>query len=293
MTTMDRLMLWGAAAVMATVGGISVWRTSQTPKVEPWVVAIRAELNRDPRIPRMPAPPPVPVWSNPFLMYIGEPRAISDRVGEVPPRVIGEGVKHPAMDVLVLPNAVVGAAKSNLDGAAVSWTVAEPPKEKLEVWQTQKTAKPSGFLVRRQCGDGPVQDLARTGPEARSFADLSTLPKRTYRYWVLVFGEETVRTSYPAVQEPVTKGLGTPAETRTPTATRMKLVGGDKTTAILRVETYDRSQKKWIPKTAQTAPGRDIGSSGWSLKGLRFDNFTLVADVTDDEGVDRVLTTKD
>ena len=52
------------------------------------------------------------------------------------------------------------------------------------------------------------------------------------------------------------------------------------------------AQKKWMAKTIVVAPGRNIGMSGWILKGLHFDNFTLVADLTDDEGVDRVQTTK-
>jgi hypothetical protein len=74
---------------------------------------------------------------------------------------------------------------------------------------------------------------------------------------------------------------------------RLKLVGGDKTHAVLRAETYDRAQKAWVGKTALTAPGEMVAGTGWSLKGLRFDEFTLVADVTDDDGVARVLTTRD
>ncbi|HLY74834.1 MAG TPA: hypothetical protein VKU80_12010, partial [Planctomycetota bacterium] len=68
---------------------------------------------------------------------------------------------------------------------------------------------------------------------------------------------------------------------------------GDKTHAVLRVETYDRGRKGWVARTALNAPGDLIAGTGWSLKGLRFEEFTLVADLTDDEGVARVLSTKD
>jgi hypothetical protein len=134
--------------------------------------------------------------------------------------------------------------------------------------------------------------IGRVGPKERSFTDLSTEPRLTYRYWVELTGDESVYDSYPPVAKPATKGLHLSAEARTPAATRVKLVGGDKDNGILKVETYDRAQKKWVGKLVQTAPGRAVGTSGWTLNGLRFDNFTLVADVTDDEGVDRVLNTK-
>jgi hypothetical protein len=196
------------------------------------------------------------------------------------------------MDVLVLPFPVLGTAKAEFQGTTVTWTLQDAPKEALPSHITQKVGKPLGFIVLRRGPEGKEEVLAKVGPEAKSFTDVSTKPLATYRYRVLVTGEETNRSSYPAVQEAVTKGLPGSAEAKTPSNVRVKLLGGDRTIATLRVETYDRTQKKWIAKLVTAAPGREVGSSGWTLKGLRFDNFTLVAELTDDDGVDRVLDTK-
>lgn len=293
MTRMDRWMPAGAWVVMAIVGPLCFWKTTQTPRVEPWVAAAKLDFNRNPELPRQPRPGPVPRWNG--LAYFGpvaEARPMESRAGSIPLKLVGQGMAHPIVEVGILPLPVIGAAKADLDGATITWTLAEYPVE-LQAWMRRKAAKPSGFVVKRQCEGGASEPIAKLGPEARSFSDLSTEPKRTYRYWVLVTGEETKRSSYPPELEQVTRGLDVSAEARTPSAVRVKLIGGDRSTAFVRIEAYDRAQKKWIAKTVMAAPGKEIGSSGWTLKGLRFDNFTLVADVSDDGGVDRVLTTKD
>jgi hypothetical protein len=61
----------------------------------------------------------------------------------------------------------------------------------------------------------------------------------------------------------------------------------------MKVETYDRAKKAWVARApVLTAPGDKVAGTGWLLKGLRFDEFTLVADVMDDDGVVQVLTTR-
>jgi hypothetical protein len=141
--------------------------------------------------------------------------------------------------------------------------------------------------------DGKIAQIGEAGAKALSFTDLTCKPRATYRYWVVAKGMESDLENKPFPKKDVVKGIDTSVQTRTPSDTRAKLVGGDKANAFLRIETYDRALKKWVGKTSMAAPGQKVGSSGWVLKGLRFDNFTLVADVTDDEGVDRVLSTKD
>jgi hypothetical protein len=295
MINQDKLMLWGAVAIMVAVGSLSVHRVSEAPKIDPEIATLAAEhrkLMNDSR-PHHPGPGRVPPIHIAFLDVIPKPRLPHPGADRIPPADGGVGVPHRPMDVLVLPFAVPGEAKADLDGATIGWALQAAPQEKLHSWMTQKPAKPAGFVIERQCEDGPVDVVARLGPDAKSFTDLSTEPRMTYRYWVSVTGQETVRTAYPAELKPVTKGLAWSAEVRTPAATRAKLVGGDRSNALLRAETYDKKQKKWVGKTAMAVPGQQIGTLGWTLKSLRFDNFTLVADVTDDEGVDRVLTTKD
>jgi hypothetical protein len=290
---MDKLILWGACAVMAVVGSLSLWKISQIPKIDPAIVKLRGEFDRMMKGPVTNPPPPLPYVHIAFLDPVAEARPAPDAAATLRTRAEGTSVAHPIAQVFILPMPVIGSAKADLDGATITWTL-EDPKATLLLWQRWNRAKPAGFIVERQCGDGAKQRIATLGPDAKSFTDLSAEPKRTYRYWVLTSGDETLLSSYPPMRERVSRGLNVSAEATTPSATRVKLVGGDKDNAVLRTENYDRAQKKWVAgKTLLAAPGRGIGASGWTLKGLRFDNFTLVADVTDDGGVDRVLTTKD
>jgi hypothetical protein len=296
MSRNDKLILWGAVAVMIAVGGLFLWQVSQIPAIDPRIAALKVEHEKLMNGPRhMPGPDPIPAYHLGFLDVIPEPRLpqpqadlFRTRLVEVPMTIA-----HRTTEVMVLPFASLGVVRSDLDGTTLAWTVQDAPQEKLKDWQKQKPAKPAGFIIERRCGDSEPVLVMKLGPEARSYTDLSTEPRKTYRYRVSVTGKETIRTSYPAQLEPVTKALAWSAETRTPSDTRARLVGGDKSNAFLRMETYDRTAKKWTAgKVTMAAPGQKVGGSGWTLKGLRFDNFTLVADVTDDEGVDRVLTTR-
>jgi len=152
-----------------------------------------------------------------------------------------------------------------------------------------RRAKPSGVhrLEGVRAGAAPKK-IAELGPAARSFSDLSTKPRKTYLYWVTLKGLEdrSVRTTTATLVQVTNQaerpGIGgrPPVDTR-PQAGRRRQdpcraqVGKPMTGA----------KKAWIPRTVLTAPGEMVAGTGWSLKSLRFDDFTLVADVTDDDGV--------
>jgi hypothetical protein len=294
---MDKLMVWSAWGLMAAVGSLSVWKISQAPKIEPEIVRLGNELTalQNSRSFQCPGVPQAPVV-HPVLP--SDPKAgtapAHDWTAFIRTEAVGKGVPPPITDVFILPlPKVSGETKADLDGVTIRWDL-DPATVKLLPWMRQKDSTIEKFLIERQCEDGSVEVIAEVGPKVRSFTDLSTEARQTYRYWVSLVGKETDLSKRPLLQRSVTKSQTASAEARTPSATRLKLVGGEKTRAIFRVETYNRTQKKWIPKTVMAAPGQEnAGMGGWSLKGLRFDNFTLVADLTDDEGVDRVLTTKD
>jgi hypothetical protein len=290
---MDKLILWGACALMAAVGSLSIWKISQTPKIDPAIVRLQHEFEQiENGIIHYP-PPPVPTVHIAFLDVVAEARSATDYAGTLRTRGVGTSYDHPIGQYFILPVPVAGSTRSDLDGTTLTWTL-EDPQVKLQSWQHWNRAKVAGFFVERQCGEGLRQRIATLGPDAKSYMDLSAEPKSTYRYWVLSTGDETLLSSYPPEKQRVTRGLDLAAQTTTPSATRVRLIGGAKDYGILRLETYSRELKKWVAgKALTTAAGRGIGASGWTLKGLRFDNFTLVADVTDDGGVDRVLTTKD
>jgi hypothetical protein len=293
---MDKLMVWGAWGLMAAVASLSAWKISQSPKVEPEIVRLRTELSAiqnsgiHPGLeaPKAPVVPPI---------LPPDPKAgtapAHDWTAFIITKAEGIPVDPKPTPVFVLPLPKISQeAKADLDAVSIRWDL-EMAKVDLKPWMIRKDALPEKFLIERQCENGRIETVAELGPKARSFVDLATEPRLTYRYWVSLVGKESDLSSRPLTEKPATKRENTSAEARTPSATRLKLIGGEKTRAILRVETYDRTQKKWIAKTVIAAPGQDARLGGWALKGLRFDNFTLVADVTDDEGVDRVLTTKD
>ncbi len=83
-------------------------------------------------------------------------------------------------------------------------------------------------------------------------------------------------------------------EVGAPANRRLRLMGGvDAKIAFLRSETYNRERKQWVPADHRARPGERVGGTGWTLDALRFDGFTLTADVTDENGVPRTISTKE
>jgi hypothetical protein len=292
MTTVDKWILTGAWAAMAAAAGLSYYSVSHSPRIEPGIAAAIRNLEQ----PSADIPKPPAVLRRDMLASFGA-------VAEVHPAapkasvfrsrvVIPPPPPHEPVNVQVLPFPVMGDAKADLDGVRIAWTT-EARTVELEKWMIRKPAKPEGFIVFRQSGDAAPVRIAELGPEARSYEDLSVQPKQTYRYWVAVKGLESDRAEDPSRMVPVTNRADTPVSARTPSTSKLKLVGGDKTHAMLKAETYNKERKCWLSKTVLVAPGETVAATGWTLKGLRFDDFTLVADLTDDDGVARVLTTRE
>ena len=295
MSRNDQLMLWGAAAVMIAVGALSFWKVSQIPAIDPVISALNAEHQKLMTGPaRHAGPGSVPAIHLGFVDVVAEPKPVTDFAGHLRTRLVDVPKKLATVPVYILSLPVPKTATSTLDATTITWGLIEPEVE-LKYWMKRNEIKPTGYLIGRQCEDGKIEDLAEVDGKTFSYVDLTPKARLTYRYWVVAKGMESdLQTDmYPHPKKAVAKGLETSVKTRTPSNTRAKLVGGDKDNAFLRIETYDRTTKKWVAgKTSMAVPGQKVGGSGWSLKGLRFDNFTLVADVTDDEGVDRVLTTR-
>jgi len=298
MTRTDKMILTGAWAAMAVAGVYSYWKISESPKIDPTIERLCTELAKAQKAPapRSPVPPlatkpqpPICVYPQPgaALAYI-DPEADLFRT-----KYVGIPVDPKPKKVQVLPFPVMGDAKATLDGTTIAWSL-EDRKVDLKDWMIRIAAKPASFMVFRQSGEEAAQKLAELGPEARSFTDLSAEPLRTYRYWVTLTGQENLRTTYADVDKTmtVTNKTDQPRTATGPSATRVKLVGGDRTHAVVKVETYNRPGKYWAMKSLLVNPGDAVAGTGWALKSLRFDDFTLVADMTDDAGVARVLTTR-
>ncbi len=289
----DKGLLIGAWAVMAAAGAFSIYNVAGVPRVDPVIARLSLELEQAQNR-CVPKPPPAPV---PECRYpLVDPRAgfVTPKAENTwfHPKFVGTAVLPKDRDIHILPFPTMESAQATLDGATIVWkTVLKDVEHKP--WMHPKEAKPSGFIVWREAVLGQPEKIAELGPAARSYADFSTKPRKTYLYWVTLQGLETDRSNNDGTLVPGMNKTERPVSAKTPADSRLRLVGGDKTHAVLKSETYDRAKKAWIPRTVMTAPGEMVDGTGWSLKRLRFDNFTLVADVTDDDGVARVLSTRD
>jgi hypothetical protein len=295
---MDKLMVWGAWSLMAAVASLSAWKISQAPKIEPEIVRLEKELTdiqNSKGISCGPAAPKVPVIPPPLT---SDPKAgtapASDWTAFIMTKAVGIPVPIAPTNVFLLPLPKISPeAKADLDGVSIRWDL-EMAKVQLQPWMIRKDALPEKFIIERQCEDGSVEVIAELGPKARSFTDLSTEPRLTYRYWVSLVGKETDLSKRPLVEKPAIKGQNDSTEARTPSATRLKLIGGEKDAAILRVETYDRARRSGFRK--RSSPPQASRMPDWAAgASTDFDSITLRSwrTLTDDEGVDRVLTTKD
>jgi hypothetical protein len=290
--TRDQWLLTGAWAAMAAAGALSIYKGSQTPAIDPGISKLCGELKALEHGSACYAP------NNKRLAFLVPAGPVSD-VRPAPAEsslfrtvAVGHPVDPPVINAKVLPFPVMLSVKSDLDGTVLTWTTEEREVELLRK-MNRVAAVPSNFSVFRQHGLEDPEKVADLGPKVRSWNDLSAKPGWTYRYWVTLTGIETVRSDRSGASVEITNKTDRSLEATAPAAMRMNLIGGDKTHAFMRIETYDRAKKAWVAKTpVQAVPGEKVAGTGWLLKGLRFDGFTLVADVMDDDGAVQVLSTR-
>lgn len=290
--TRDQWLLTGAWAAMAAAGALSIYKGSRTPEIDPGISRLCGELkalehgsacyapNRKRLAFLVPAGPVSDVRPAPVEAALFRTEAV------------GHPVDPPVINVKVLPFPVMLSIKSDLDGTVLTWGT-EQREVKLLRRMIRVNVDPATISVMRQLSDETPEKVADLGPKVRSWTDLSAQPRKAYRYWVTLTGQETVRTDRSGALVEVTNKPDRSLEATAPAAMRLNLIGGDKTHAFMKIETYDRAKKAWVAKApVQAAPGEKVAGTGWQLKGLRFDGFTLVADVMDDDGAVQVLSTR-
>lgn len=290
--TCDQWVLTGAWMAMAATGAFSLYKGSESPKVDPAIAGLCKEVTalQDGASKHGPNDRVLP-FIDPFGP-VTEVHPAPDGSSSFSTRAEGHSVDPKSVQVKVLPFPAMQAARADLDGTVVTWVLEDRAVELLRN-MTRVPAKPAKLSVFRQKGEEAPEAVAELKPEARTWTDLSAEPRQTYRYWVTVTGLETVRSDRSGSLVEVTNKPDRPVSASSPSATRVKLVGGDATHALLQVEKYDRAKKAWVAGSPfLAAPGEKVAGTGWSIRGVRFEKFTLVADATDDDGVARVLTTR-
>ncbi len=297
MTRADRLVLWSCGLAIAASVAIGAVLVARRPGAEPRVAEVRDRIGRE----RQSAMPPpsrrlaaLDYWEETLA---GKAARDSTAMYLLPPVVEGPPPKPPdGVELEIDPVAVLGGATGSLNGATIAWTL-EDPEVALEPHESRKRAPVEGFVVERSRAGKPAETVAEPGPEARAYTDRTAEPLAEYRFRVRVAGGRTALTCPSSrcgrkIAIPRERGW---IEVRIPSARRVKLVGGDAKAGIFRVDAYDRSAGTgtWKGGDKVARPGEAIGSSGWRLEALRFEKSTLTAEVVDDEGVARTLSTGD
>jgi hypothetical protein len=291
----DRIMLVGAWGVVVLGLGFGISRISGAPRVEPSVHRLVGEIRHSLATGHEPAPPALPRLRHrdDWGLVTGGQESAKPWSAFVQPELRGTALPPNKVTFFVLPYARF-TAKGDLDSATITWTF-EVPKRDLLPHEIPKAGAVSRVLIERQVGADEPEIIAEIkDPRATSYLDPGLAGRTEYRYRVLVVGDETLRLAPGQYQvATVTAAPGEAALVKTPSHQRVRLLGGDAGVAIIRWESYNSASRCWAIKTESVLPGQRIGVTGWKLDGLRFYKFTLMAEMTDEMGEKRVLSTKD
>jgi hypothetical protein len=287
----ERWWLASAWALIAACGVSGVLRIQSRSGAVPEPAFFEAGANRPPK----PASDPTrKAWDRFHRSQdvIGPIRVpVTPYVGYLIPEIIlgpsrpeGPGIQF------ILPR-LIYSGKAGMDRVTLTWSL-EEPKLTTTKEVIQKRAGPRALVIHRQTELGEFEPVAVLDPTAKSFEDRGVEPNHSYRYWVLVRGEEGVdRGRVSTVRTVDQEGVGE-AEVRIPSWHRVALKGGDREHAILAVDSYNPQVDRWESRTVLAAPGQKIPGTGWTLEGMRFDRSTLWAEVRDDRQEKRDLSTK-
>jgi hypothetical protein len=281
LTGTSRWILAGAWTLIAAAGALGLRGIARIPAQDTEADAtLRAFQAKRAGAP-VETPPPLkapPTWN-----YVApEPAPLSAHAATLRPRMQAEARQKPPVDVPVMPFYATAVATASLDGAALSWTRVRGRVE-LERHERPKDVMPAAVTVERRTADG-WKVVARLKPDATSWTDVEAPFGAALAYRVRMAAPEAAK---------ATADVGADAETRTPSNTRARLVGGDAKVALLRVETYNRTSRTWSGKERPVRPGEAIWPGGWTLVGLKFRGFGLVAEAAVGDGRTVELTTQD
>jgi hypothetical protein len=214
----------------------------------------------------------------------------NDYVACLVPTIIVPPLPPPPPPKELLPPVALYSGTFEMDRATVSWKL-QPATLNPTAKFKQMRSDARAIVIHRRCDTGEVQRIAVLDPKATSFEDRDVEPNHSYCYWILVRAEKglTDRAGHAPVLEEEGEGA---AQGTVPAWHKVKLIGGDRDRAFFTVESYQAAAGKWETKRVMAVPGQPIGATGWTLEGLRFDRFTLVAEVRDDLRETRMISTK-
>lgn len=278
----DRWILWTAWTLIIGAGAAGLSRISKIEKIDPEVAAQKKRL-ADEELRKTPQVLP----EDKSLARLGEQWRRFDAEGkrfQLPyfePKEVVTSKEGLPIDVNVQPWFATPEAAGSLDGVKLTWTLAKGPVE-LGPRERAKDVAPTGLRIWK-LENKEWKEVAKLDVKATSWADVEAAASAAHQYRVTLDAPEKAK----AAKD------GPSREARTPSNRRVKLVGGDATIAIVRVETYNRKTKAWEGRESTAKPGDLLWPGGWKLTGLRFKGFVLVADVVGDDGRAAEFSTKD
>src|SRR5579864_9071304 len=200
----DKGWLTAAWVAIAAASAFSLYKVSRTSEIDPTIAQrVRdldeAEHRRSPANP-LPLLPIIPDRPVPPRAGFVTPDEGSTRFH---PKFVGNPVSPKPRSILVLPVPVMENATADLDGVSITWRTQQEDVDH-HPWMIPKAAAPTGFIVMRESQVGQPERIAELGPADRSFRDLTTKPRKTYTYWVVLKGLETDRSNNEGTLLPVT-----------------------------------------------------------------------------------------
>lgn len=293
MTNRERAILAAAWLLIGTAAVAGPWSVSKRPKVHSAIAAAEKAILKGRG--SIVCGAPTPVWFHPPKV---DPKAgtapAHDWAPFLLPRWVGrsKATVGPRRTVEALPLPVIYSEKADLKGVTIAWgRVCRRVVVTAE--EVHKEGEVKGLVIERAGPDGEFRPIAPLGPDVEAYFDATAEHRTAYRYRVRVDGYETRIRGENYVRERVLTEGAVTGVIRTPSPYRVKLVGGDAKLGLLRVETYQRDKDAWTAKDHPVRPGGAIGPTGWTLEALRFDRSTLTAEVKDDLGQGKRITTKD
>lgn len=274
LTRNETWMLGAAWAAIAGLGLAGASKVRQIPAVEPEVIRLeqRFEKERTARSGPVPGDDTSRRWRE-GQSWLAEGRKAPPLAAMFAPEVIEKTTPPGVREIPVLPSAAAVTAAGDLDGVLVRWSLVDAPLS-LEPHERRVKATPAALRIERREPSGEFRPVATLDAKATSWRDAEAAPGRSWEYRVVVEGDPKAR----RVETPARATAATPDHRRT------RLVGGDASVALVRVETYDRGTKAWSGREAPVRTGTELWTGGPRLARLWFAGFELKAELAWPDG---------
>jgi hypothetical protein len=269
-TRAESLFLGAAWIAIAGAALAGAGRLSRIPEIDPRVPALERKFREQAAGPRRPVPADrseerfrdsrrwtAEARSSPRMDWAAS--FYSELVPvELPPGVTDQGV---------LPAVQETTSAADLDGVTLAWKTGKA-EAKLGEYRRRVEAAPSGFRIYRREAGAEWELRAVLGAKSATWRDADAPADRVLEYRVELEGAEDAIRPLEAGETSV----------RTPKDRRVEVLLLATDLATVRVEAYNRQERKWEGRVRHYGSGDELWPGGWRLIGLKFRGAALEAE---------------